>query len=71
MLRLGVQPADEPGRARLCFAIEDSGVGIPQHDLGRIFEPFERVRNSSQRTGTGLGLTITRRFEADGRDAAC
>jgi signal transduction histidine kinase len=45
-LRLSAQPADEPGRARLYFAIEDSGVGIPEHDLGRILEPFERVRNS-------------------------
>jgi CheY-like chemotaxis protein len=35
---------------------------MPQHDLGRIFEPFEQVRNPGPRTGTGLGLTITRRF---------
>jgi CheY-like chemotaxis protein len=54
--------ADEPGRARLCFDIEDSGVGMPQHDLGRIFEPFEQVRNADPQKGTGLGLTITRRF---------
>ena len=61
-LRLSAQPADEPGRARLCFDIEDSGVGMPQQDLGRIFEPFEQVRNPGPQTGTGLGLTITRRF---------
>jgi signal transduction histidine kinase len=35
---------------------------MPQHDLGRIFEPFERVRNADPQHGTGLGLTITRRF---------
>jgi signal transduction histidine kinase len=35
---------------------------MPQHDLGRIFEPFERVRNADPQQGTGLGLTITRRF---------
>jgi CheY-like chemotaxis protein len=51
-----------PERARLCFDIEDSGVGMPEHDLGRIFEPFEQVRNPGPRAGTGLGLTITRRF---------
>jgi signal transduction histidine kinase/CheY-like chemotaxis protein len=61
-LRLSAQPADEPARARFCFDIEDSGVGVPQHDLGRIFEPFEQVRTSGPRMGTGLGLTITRRF---------
>ena len=63
-LRLSAQAAHEPGRARLCFDIEDSGVGMPQQGLGRIFEPFEQVRDASPQTGTGLGLTITRRFVA-------
>ncbi len=61
-LRLSAQPSDESGRARFCFDIEDSGEGIPQHDLGRIFTPFEQVHQSGPQTGTGLGLTITRRF---------
>ncbi len=61
-LRLSAQLADEPGRARFCFDIEDTGVGMPQQDLGRIFEPFEQVGNPNSQTGTGLGLTITRRF---------
>ena len=68
-LRLSARPANESApvasharRARFCFDIEDTGVGMPQHDLGRIFEPFEQVRNAGPQTGTGLGLTITRRF---------
>jgi signal transduction histidine kinase/CheY-like chemotaxis protein len=61
-LQLSARLGDEPGLARLCFDIEDSGVGMPQHDLGRIFEPFEQVRNPGPKMGTGLGLTITRRF---------
>ncbi len=61
-LRLSASPADESGRARFCFDIEDSGVGMPQQDLGRIFEPFEQVRTPGPQAGTGLGLTITRRF---------
>ncbi len=61
-LQLSAQPADEPGRSRVCFDIEDTGLGMPQHDLGRIFEAFEQVRHSEPQTGAGLGLTITRRF---------
>jgi len=44
------------------FKIIDSGVGIPEDDLDRIFLPFERIRRSGAApvAGTGLGLTITR-----------
>ncbi len=38
--------------------IEDDGVGIPEGDLARIFEPFHTTRASS--SGTGLGLSICR-----------
>ncbi|WP_157218367.1 ATP-binding protein [Flavisphingomonas formosensis] len=42
------------------FDIVDTGVGIAEPDLERIFEPFERVGNSHVAPGIGLGLTITR-----------
>ncbi|MEN3792397.1 ATP-binding protein [Fulvimarina sp. MAC3] len=45
------------------FAVEDTGVGIAEADLERIFEPFERVNDAADETqpaGTGLGLSITR-----------
>ena len=43
------------------FTIEDTGVGIRQGDLERIFQPFERASTGGSlvTTGTGLGLTIT------------
>ncbi len=40
------------------FVISDTGIGIAEDDLERIFKPFERVTQG--RPGTGLGLTITR-----------
>ena len=42
------------------FTIRDTGPGIPEADLARIFEPFERGSTHAARNtpGTGLGLTI-------------
>ncbi|MEX0912718.1 MAG: ATP-binding protein [Gemmatimonadota bacterium] len=44
--------------------VADSGCGIPQEHLERIFEPFWQVEQSTRRTvqGTGLGLSVTRRL---------
>jgi PAS domain S-box-containing protein len=44
--------------------VEDTGIGIPQTDLEKIFEPFRQVSEGSTRIyeGAGLGLTITKKF---------
>ena len=46
----------------IAIVVEDSGIGIPQRDVQRVFERFYRVdRGRSAKTGgTGLGLSIVR-----------
>ena len=47
---------------RFTVAIEDRGIGIPQQDKNRVFEPFHRGKNVSNIPGTGLGLHIVKKF---------
>ncbi len=48
----------------LVICVQDTGPGIAQEDLPRIFEEFRQVGNGSwrRREGFGLGLSISRRF---------
>jgi signal transduction histidine kinase len=52
------------GAAMVALSVEDSGVGIPAAQLGKIFEAFHQVDATAEREygGAGLGLSLVRRF---------
>ncbi len=45
----------------LNIEINDEGIGIPEDDKSRIFEPFHRGKNVGTISGTGLGMAIVKR----------
>ena len=51
-------PANVPGMVQI--EISDQGPGVPSAALERIFEPFERLEQTSSIGGFGLGLAIAR-----------
>jgi two-component system, OmpR family, phosphate regulon sensor histidine kinase PhoR len=71
LIENAVNYSAEGGRVELCAKVEtgrvlltvgDDGPGVPEADLGRVFERFYRVDKSRTRDpgGTGLGLSIVR-----------
>lgn len=51
------------GKARLCFEVRDTGVGVADDEKEMIFHAFEQAGDSSKRfSGTGLGLAISRQL---------
>jgi signal transduction histidine kinase len=49
-------------RDTVSFSVKDTGIGIPAHKLGNIFELFTQVDESLERSrgGLGIGLTLVR-----------
>ena len=60
--RVLVSVVAEPDAVRVSVA--DTGIGIREDDLARLFEPFQQLDNPVVRSagGTGLGLAISKKF---------
>lgn len=56
----------------LIIRIRDEGIGIPETEVGKIFEMFYRCKNTGKVKGNGLGLTIVKKaVELQGGAIAC
>lgn len=56
-----VKFAVKNGIGTVIFEVADNGIGIPEEDQERIFEPFDRGSNIGVIRGTGLGMSIVKR----------
>ncbi|MBQ9538852.1 MAG: response regulator, partial [Treponema sp.] len=52
----------DEGRCYLCVSVKDTGIGIKEEDIKKLFSPFERIEEGRNKAieGTGLGMSIVK-----------
>ena len=54
-------PSDNPQKARFALAVSDTGIGMSEEFVARIFQPFSRANDGRAKAqGTGLGMGIAK-----------
>ncbi len=63
LLRLTFSKEDEK-KIKLGFFVRDSGIGMKEEDMEKLFSPYKRIEEKRNRNveGTGLGMSITRQL---------
>jgi two-component system sensor histidine kinase/response regulator len=61
---VGLEVEGNPEQQRISFTVWDTGIGITEEDMERLFQPFEQLESTSSRhhEGTGLGLALVSRL---------
>ena len=59
-IELGYNLLKDGKEGKILFYVKDSGAGIPQDQLEKIFERFRQADNNLKKDGTGLGLSIVK-----------
>ncbi|MBE5915336.1 MAG: response regulator [Pseudobutyrivibrio ruminis] len=62
-LNVGYETLNDIG-INLTFEVKDTGIGIKEDDLKKLYSPFERIEEERNRSieGTGLGMSIVKRL---------